>query len=276
MNKTPNLEDFEDNWQTSMGGWLFEDDFRVMLRGKEVFKDCNDWSWMKYILYGITGRELKDNELKLFEAMWVITGSYPEPRLWPNRIASFAGTTRSTALLGVVGGSALTEAKVYGHRAGIKAISYLTRIKQKLERGKTLSNIIKEEGLKNCFGFGRPIYAKVDERIKPMMAAAKKYGLDQGDYIQLAFQVEKELGNVYKNRVPLNMNIAAVITALAADMGLTARQFYIFTTVFFSGGMYPCYLDALNHKEGTFLPLRCNRIAYSGKPIRQYQTIDER
>lgn len=270
------LEDYEDNWQTSMGGWISEGETKVILRGKDVFKDCKNWSWMKYTLYGITGREFNDNELALFEAMWRITCSYPEPRLWPNRIASFAGTTRSTALLGVAGGSAITEAELYGHRAGIKAITYLAKIREKLEKGEHLSNIIKAIGLKKCFGYGRPVHVKVDERIAPMMEVAKNLGLDQGYFTKLAFKVEKELMNIYKNRVPLNINIAVIITALAADIGLTARQFYVFTTVSFSGGMYPCYIDALNHKEGTFLPLRCSRITYSGKSYRQYEAIDKR
>ena len=76
------LEKFEDNWQTSIGGWSLEG--KVVLRGKDVFTELNDKPWMEYLLYAATGKE-SPKIARLMEAMWVICTSFPDPRIWNNR-----------------------------------------------------------------------------------------------------------------------------------------------------------------------------------------------
>ena len=49
------LEKFEDNWRTSMGGWFPGE--TVILRGKDVFKELGNNSWMEYLLFASTGKE---------------------------------------------------------------------------------------------------------------------------------------------------------------------------------------------------------------------------
>jgi hypothetical protein len=66
------------------------------------------------------------------------------------------------------------------------------------------------------------------------------------------------------------MNIAAFSAALAADQGLSSHEHYCYLTLGFSGGMFPCYIDALKKAEGTFFPLTCDRIQYEGKPRRTW------
>ena len=78
------LEKFEDNWQTSMGGWSLEG--KVVLRGKDVFTELSDKPWMEYLLYAVTGKE-SPKIARLMEAMWVICTSFPDPRIWNNRVS---------------------------------------------------------------------------------------------------------------------------------------------------------------------------------------------
>ena len=84
----------ENHWETRMGGWFPGE--RVVYRGQDLHVDLKDMSWMELYVYGITGRRFDEKQLKILNAIWANT-SYPEPRLWNNRVAALAGTARSTA-----------------------------------------------------------------------------------------------------------------------------------------------------------------------------------
>ena len=93
------LEDYEDNWETGLGAWFPGE--RVVFRGMDLFSDLKDMPWMGLLLFGITGRIFNKSQIQLFEAIWTISVSFPDPRLWNNCIAALAGSARSTAHLGV-------------------------------------------------------------------------------------------------------------------------------------------------------------------------------
>jgi hypothetical protein len=173
--------------------------------------------------------------------------------------------------LAISAANAASEASIYGHRPIIQAIDFLFRTQQRLEKGDSLEELIKTELKKYKIipGYGRPITRK-DERIEPLMALAKELGFSQGPYVKLAFDVEKIL---LAGRWRLYMNIAAFSAALAADQGLSRREYYHYAILSFSAGMFPCYIDALKKAEGTFFPLTCDRIQYEGAPRRAWYTI---
>jgi hypothetical protein len=204
----------------------------------------------------------------LFEGIWTLCTSYPDPRLWNNRIAALAGTARSTATLAISAANAASEASIYGHRPVIRAIDFLFRTQQSLEKGGNLAELIKTELKKYRVipGYGRPVIRK-DERIEPLMALAEELGFSKGPYVKLVFDVERVL---LQGRWRLYMNIAAFSAALIADQGLSAHEYYHLAILSFSAGMFPCYIDALEKIEGTFFPLTCDRIQYEGKPRRSW------
>jgi hypothetical protein len=68
----------------------------------------------------------------------------------------------------------------------------------------------------------------------------------------------------------MNMTIAALVAALAADQGLSPKEYYRYTVLSFTAGMFPCHIDAMNKPEGTLFPLRCERIAYQGPARRTW------
>lgn len=261
MQRPDTLLKAEDNWTTSMGA-CFPGQGRVVFRGKDLFNDLGEMPWMGLLLYGITGRIFERNKIRLFEGVWTICTSYPDPRIWNNRVAALAGTTRSTATLALSAANSLSEASIYGRRPDIRSIDFFYRAQQSLDKGVDLLDIINSELKKYRVipGYGRPI-ARKDERIQPLLNLAETLGYAQGLYVKLAFDVEKALLN---NRRRLHMNIAALIAALAADQGLSRLEFYHYMVLCFTGGMLPCYIDAMNKAEGTFFPLRCERIAYEG------------
>src|SRR3569832_2958942 len=76
-------------WRTKMGA--FFPGKRVVFRGKDLFTEFGHLSWMQLYLYGITGRIFTVVQGKLFEGMWVLCTSYPDPRLWNFWFGFFVG-----------------------------------------------------------------------------------------------------------------------------------------------------------------------------------------
>lgn len=262
------LFESEDRWITEMGAWFPGE--RVVFRGKNLFHELNHLSWVELLFYGITGRTFSKKQFRLFEGIWVLCTSYPDPRLWNNRVAALAGTARSTAALAIGAASAVSEASLYGGRPEIQAIDFLFRIQHRLEKGGNLEELINAELKKYKIipGFGRPtIRKRKDERIEPIMDLAKELGFSQGPYVKLAFDIEEILS---QGQQRLNMNIAIFLAALGADQGLSRREYYHLASLSFFAGIFPCYIDGLKKSEGAFFPLRCDRIAYEGAPRRHW------
>ncbi|MGH8609773.1 MAG: hypothetical protein ACREX9_20895 [Gammaproteobacteria bacterium] len=259
------LFDHEDRLVTSMGAWFPGE--RVVLRGKDLFQDLKDLGWMALLLHGITGRMFDEKQVRLFEGIWRISSSYPDPRLWNNRIAALAGSARSTGSLAIGAAIAVSEATIYGQRPFVRAMDFLIRAKEQLTHD-AIASIVKAELRKHrgIAGFGRPI-ARTDERIAPLMALAEELGYDKGPYVTLVFEVERALRDGHWR---LNMNVAALDAALAADQGLTVQQFYSYMILCSTAGSIPCGIDSMQHPAGTFFPLRCSRIQYEGNARRSW------
>ena len=253
------LETFEDNWRTSMGGWSPEG--KVVLRGKDVFKDLGNNSWMEYLLFASTGKE-SPKIARLMEGMWVICTSFPDPRIWNNRVSALAGTARSTGALAAAASIAVTEATLYGLKPIKGATDFLYRADKRLAEGETLEQIIKAElkQFRSVYGYGRPLVSG-DERVEPMMGFARSIGCGEGKYIKLAFAIAEYLSN---SRFKYQINIAAVCAGLLADEGLKPMEFYHMATLAFTAGAMPCFIDALDHQEGSFFPLRTSRLNFTG------------
>ncbi len=249
------LSHYEDNWQTAMGAWFPAE--RVVLRGKDLFTELNDYSWMEYILFAVTGKH-NPRLAKIIEGLSLLTTSYPDPRLWNNRIAALAGTTRSTGALAVSAGVAASEATIYGLKPIKGALNFLYQAAEKKKQGISIEAIVKEElKAKRCIsGYGRPLTDE-DERIAPGLRFLAKMDADKGEYLKLAFEIEDYLkGTRYK----FKMNIAAFNAATAADAGMTADEYYHTSTIAFIGGILPSHLSTLSKPEGTFYPLSVDRI----------------
>ncbi len=258
---------YEDNWHTEMG--LSFGGERVVFRGKDLFNDLGDMRWMELFLFGITGKRFDENQIRIFEGIWSLGNSYPDPRIWNNRVAAIAGTARSTCTLALSAAISLSEATIYGRRPDIRAIEFLIKTRTMLEAGAALTEIITEEIRKyrGIPGYGRPI-VNGDERIRPGRELAMKYGYDKKEFFLLAFEIEQAL---LAARYRIRMNAAALGAAMAADQGLSPREYYLFLTPSFTAGILPCYIDSSDKGEGLFLPLRCNRIKYDGKPARAWR-----
>lgn len=267
MKKGPELLDlYEGSWKTDMGAWFPGE--RVVYRGKDLLNECRDFSWLKLLTFGILGWELPEKAVQLLDAVWVLCTSFPEPRLWNNRVAALAGTSRSTAALGVAAATAVSEARTYGRRADIRASTFLHELHEHRQTGGRVEDFVDAELRKSRSlpGFGRPV-TSTDERIEPLLNKARELGFGSGPYLQLAYQVQDYLT---RSRKRLKMNVAIITAALFADIGFSPREYYTCAVLCFSAGMFPCYLDANRQPEGAFLPLATSSLNYTGAPGREW------
>lgn len=267
------LSEWEGRWRTELGAWFPGE--RVVLRGRDLLSDVGTQPWMGLLLFSITGREFTPAQIRLFEGIWSVSTSFPEPRLWNNRIAALSGSARSSSALGVAAGIAVSEAIVYGHRPLLATMDFLHRCVLRVRAGDKLCDILqsmldaevegnpgsgKNRQLAKIPGFGRPITSR-DERIAALYALASELGFRDGEHLRMAESVQStllEMGHEWY------MNISVLMGALAADQGLTATEYYHYTILCFCAGLIPCAVDALEKPEGAFFPLRCENIRYTG------------
>ena len=251
---------------TTRAGAFFPGE-RVVFRGHDLHKLLEDMDWLELYLFGITGRRFTSQEVKVVQALWSYT-SYPDARIWNNRVAALAGNARSTGTLAVAAAQAVSEAMIYGRGIDVRASEFLTRAKILVDGGADLKELVRTEvkSKRNIAGYGRPLVAQ-DERIAPVMSLIREKGLDNGAHLKLAFEVEKIL---LEGRWRMRMNYAALAAALCADMGMSPVEYYFASFMAFIAGMPPCYLDALKKPEGSLFPLPCRMISYEGVEIRRW------
>lgn len=259
------LIEAEKKWKTGMGAWFPGE--KTIFRGKNLHEEFYDSNWMSLYTYGVTGRVYDKSQIDFLNSIWVYT-SYPDPRLWNNRISTFAGSARSTCTLGVSAAIAVSEATIYGRQADVQSFSFLLAAREKITSGQVLEQIIREELETNrkIPGYGRPV-VRGDERIPHIMKRAKDLKLENGEYIKLAFEIEKCL---QKNRFRFQMNYGGVVSAFLADLGFSLNEFYMWLTPIFVAGMIPCYLDAVSQPFGSFFPIRCSSLLYTGQRVRSW------
>lgn len=261
------LREFEHRWPTSMGAFFPEE--RVVYRGKDLHRELNHLSWTALLMLGITGRILSESEIQAIEGMWRIAISYPDPRLWNNRVAALAGTTRSTASLGIGAATAVTEAVIYGNRLNKRAIDFLYRLDAELQAGGELEPFVLRE-LKTYRvvpGYGRPL-RPTDERREPLIELAKSCGVYQGVHFQRCLQIDRFM---QESRYRFHINASGLCAAIGAEIGLNPEEYHQACCIGFSAGMFPCYNDTKTKPEGAFFPFRCDRLVYQGKADRPWQ-----
>jgi len=253
---------------TTRMGAVFPDE-HVVFRSHNLHAALKDMDWLELYLFGITGRRFTPQQMKVLQAVWSYT-SYPDARIWNNRVAALAGTARSTGSLGIAAALAVSEAQIYGRGIDLRAIEFLRRIKACVDAGTNLAELVRTvlKSERSIAGYGRPI-ASGDERIAPMMALVREQSLDGGEHLRLAFEVERIL---LAGRWRLHMNYGALVAALGADFGLSPQEYYLFMIPAFLAGMPPCYLEAAEKPAGLLFPLPCRVMLYEGAARRPWRS----
>lgn len=265
MNGPDLLQENADRLKSSMGAFFPGE--RAVFRGHDLHAELKDVDWIELYVFGITGRRFTPQQVRLLHAIWVCT-SYPDARIWNNRVAALAGSARSTPALALSAALAVTDAVIYGGYPSVRAFDFFLQTMKRLKKGEQLEEVVSKEVLaRRIYGYGRPI-TSADERLPWILGIARDLGLDQGSHLRLAFEVESILLN--KNKA-LRMNYAGLAAALVADLGYSPKEFHLFTFPMVLAGMPPCYIESAQRPEGTLFPLSCDHIRYEGPPKRQWQ-----
>lgn len=238
---------------------------RAVFRGQNLHTSLKDMDWLELYLFGITGRRFNRPQLKVLQAVWSYT-SYPDARIWNNRVAALAGTARSTGNLGIAAALSVSEARIYGRGIDRRAIEFLLRARSWVDQGQDLETLVASElkRARSIAGYGRPLVSG-DERIAPMMALVKEQGLADGRHLGVAFDVERILT---AGRWRMQVNYGALAAAIGADCGLSPNEYGLFTLPAFLAGMLPCYIDSVEREEGLLFPLPCRMMRYEGLECR--------
>lgn len=265
MNGPELLQHNVDRLTSRMG--TFYPGSHVIFLGHDLHTDLKDMDWVELYVFGITGRRFSKEQLRLMHSIWTYT-SYPDVRLWNNRVAALAGSSRSTGNLGIAAALAVSEASIYGRGIDMRAIDFLIRTRHEVDAGGDLAERIRQEleAHRSIAGYGRPL-VNGDERNRHMLALARELELDQGPHLRLAFAIEEAL---LAGRWRMKMNYGALAAALGADLGLSPREYYQFMFPAFLAGMPPGYTEAAERPEATLYPVPCNGIRYEGQSRRPW------
>lgn len=262
------LEAFEGPMRTRMGQCFPGE--RTVFRGVDLHTEFHDAEWIDVYMFGILGRRLPKNALKVLQTIWTYT-SYPDARLWNNRVAAMAGSARGTGGQALAAGIASSEAAIFGRQTETGASDFLVRALARVRAGDELEQIVRDELRlhKRIMGYGRPVATEfVDERIPLTLALMQREGLAMGPHWKLAFEVEAMLEKILQRRLPMTY---AMVVGIPLDLGMTPHEAYLAFQPAFVAGMIPCYLEALERPPGATFALRCDRIHYQGPGPRTWE-----
>lgn len=259
------LEDYEGPLRTRVGACFPGE--RAVYRGQDLHADLGQVDWLDLYVFGATGRRYGPDQLKVLNALWSFT-SYPDTRIWNNRVAALAGTARSTGSLGMSAALAVSEAAIFGRQIDYRAIEFLQRARRRVEHGEDLAHVVEEELhlRRSLAGYGRPV-ASGDERMAPTRKLLEEVGMADGPALRLAAEIETILQT---GRWRLKMNYAGLVAAIATELGMTPSQYYAFAYPAFLAGMQPCYEEAREKPAGAIMPMRCSAVIYNGAPSRSW------
>ncbi|MGC2047760.1 MAG: hypothetical protein WA635_04030 [Gallionella sp.] len=267
MNGPQSLEQHVGRLSTRMGS-VFPGE-RVVFRGENLFASLKDLDWLELYTFGITGRRYTPQQMRVLHVLYT-HNSYPDARIWNNRVAALAASARSTGPLSIAAALAVSEAAIYGGATQLRCCEFLTRAKKMVDDGADLEELVRMEikEKRGIGGYGRPI-VRNDERIDPIMTIVREQGLENGPHLKLAFEVERIL---LEGRWRWHMNSVGLTAALCADFGMSPREYYLVAVPVFLAGMPPCYIDAMEKPEGQLFPLPCRMMLYEGVARRHWRS----
>jgi len=249
---------------TSCAGGFFPGQ-GARVRGRPLHEHCAERGWFDLYLLTLTGHPFDAARIEMLETVWTYT-SYADPRIWNNRIAALAGSSRASAALAIGAAIAASDAHIYGLGPILECYDFLAAHAH--DDATALATAVRDHRSmgKRFGGYGRPIVAE-DERIAPLMARAERLGLANGPAVSAAFRLEQTLA---AEGLPLKMNYGAMVAAFCLDLGLDRTATMAYVATLFLGGMPPVWKEARDRPTGLLLPLPVNAIEYDGEIPRKW------
>jgi citrate synthase len=224
-------------------------------------------SHMQVTILNATGRIVSKEVAEWFEAVQICM-NWPDPRIWCNRIGALGGSSGAGVIESACAGAMAADSRSYGPQTLIECIKLISRAHKAAENGCSMEDFVYGEvkssgGKPHLIGFARPI-AKGDERIIVVEKLSKKLGLERGEHIKLAFEIESILHRDFGEA----MNLSGYVGAFLSDYDYSALEAMRIFSVGVSSGIVACNVDYADRKGGSFSPLRVEDISYAGTPHR--------
>ncbi len=248
------------------GGWKIGQG--VFNHGYSMMEDLvGKASYMQVMVLNATGHFPDRRIADWLESIYICL-SYPDSRIWCNQIGALNGETQASVVAATSAGNLAMDSHAYGARTLIDGMSFIQLALKNFKQGLSVEEIVKSASQKLgtkpvITGYARPI-AKGDERIDALEQVAEKLGFPIGEHLNLAYKIEQYLCQKYNE----NMNFSGYVSAFMSDQGFTAEESYRICSTLVSSGVTACYADSYERVSSSFLPLRCDDIAYEGKPER--------
>ncbi len=249
------------------GGWLIGKG--VLCHGYDMMEDLvGKYSYFQVLILNATGRMVEKRVADWFEAIYICL-SWPDPRIWCNRVGALGGTMRSSPVAATVAGILAGDSKAYGQKPLVEGLNFIQSALAEKKKGLSTRDIVAAEcsrhgGKPQIMGYARPI-AKGDERIVAMEKVAGDLGFPVGEHLELAYEIERVLAEEFDE----SMNINGYMSAFLSDQGFTPQEVYRICAILVASGVTACYIDAFERPPETFLPLRCEDMEYQGPPPRE-------
>lgn len=254
------------------GGWRVGSG--VESHGYDLINELvGHYSYMQVVVLNATGKMPSRKLADWLEAIHICL-SWPDPRIWCNRVGALGGSAKASPIASVCSGTMAADSKSYGIRPLVEGVSFITgALKEISRRNISVEGYIEEEisrrGGKPFFmGYARPL-AKGDERIGAMEGVTKKLGFEIGPHLELAYEIEKVLLLKFDE----TMNINGYGSAFMADQDISAVEIYRVCSVLVASGVAASYVDNIDEEAGLFSPLRVSDISYEGKKSRSLHKV---
>lgn len=225
-------------------------------------------TYMQIVVLNATGRMPSRNLAEWMEAAHVCL-SWPDARIWCNRIGALGGSANAGPIPTVSGGLMAQDSTAYGSRTLVGGLKFISKALKTINSRKiSVEEFVEEEVRKSggkpfLMGFARPI-AKGDERVNALDRVASNLEFEHGSHLKLAFQIEKELSC----RFDETMNINGYVSAFMCDRGYTASEASRLFAVVVASGITACYVDNIDNGPGMFAPIRTADVIFEGKSSR--------
>lgn len=247
------------------GGWRIGQG--VSCAGYSLLDDLlGNAGFFQVLMLNVTGT-LPDARLTRWLEAAFICLSFPDPRIWCNQVAALAGSARCSPVAGISAGLMASDSSIYGPGCTIAALRFIAHLKRNLECGAALQDLVDKRlytrlGLQ-APGYSRPV-AHGDARVDRMEALLVELGYEQGPHLQIAWQLDAAL----RARSGDSLNLLGHLAAFWLDRGFDAQQGEVLFSLCVNGGLHACYEEARSNPAGSFLPLRCDDVAYRGRAER--------
>lgn len=248
--------------RSHVGGWRQGQD--VHIRGYRLFGDLlGRASFMQLLILNATGRHVERNLADWMEASFMCL-SWPDLRIWCNRIGALAGTFRTSVTAGTVAGVLGADSRMYaGSRNYLKGMAFISEALRAYRAGDSVEEIISRcrvvEGKPIAMGYVRPVSGR-DERVEPMSRLSTALGFEVGPHRALAMQISSYLDMHHGEGI----NIGGFTCAFLADQGFTPEEVYRIRCLVVSSGVTACYVNAADRPPESYLPMRCDDVLYTG------------